>query len=239
MTYLPGPAAGLPSVGSLTGSETTLVSQGGIMRQTTTAAVGIYLRGTGSTGATAATASTTLTPAQVSYENYFKAFAARETRGVFDPTVAPNYLQETTGTYPALGAYQFDKNTLADVSYYLDDGNMSGLPWVDAKFTGLDGIVSKAAFLNSSTIQTKAAHAWYEKKGWPDLVSAGCATYRGQTIAGIQITSAALLGGTSLLGPAAVLNFLTSGGVTNPTDGYGTTLSSYMLGLANYQTPFD
>lgn len=173
-----------------------------------------------------------------SYDQYFLASGNRETHGVFSLTLTPIFTTESGNSYPALGAYQFDKNALIAVGYYTDDGNLNGLPWVDANFTGLDGITSKVAFLAAPAEQTKAAKAWHAKVAWPGLAAQGCLAYIGQTVTGIVITASGLLGGTSLLGPTAVSNFLTSGGVTDGTDGYGTKISSYILGLGGFTTPF-
>ena len=173
------------------------------------------------------------------YEDYFLAFANRETHGSFSLTLTPNYLQESGNSYPALGAYQFDKGALVAVGYYRDDGALSTLPWQDAFFTGLDGITSKAAYLNSPTIQTKSAHTWNQTVGWPSITNYGLQTYVKQTIGGIFITPGGLLGGVSLLGPDALKQFLQSNGATNPTDGYGTPISEYIAGLGGFATPFD
>lgn len=173
------------------------------------------------------------------YDDYFLAFANRETHGSFSLTLTPNYLQESGNTYPALGAYQFDKGAMIAVGYYKDDGALSTLPWQDAFFTGLDGMTSKVAYLNSPTIQTKSAHTWNQTVGWPSITNLALQSYIKQTVGGIFITAGGLLGGVSLLGPDALKQFLTTGGATDLTDGYGTHMSEYISGLGGFATPFD
>jgi hypothetical protein len=231
VTYLP-PRTTITAAGILAGGDGLSISQSGAARTTTLGALKTFIL-------SVATQPTVPVSTLGPYDDYFKASAARETRGVFDPTVAPNYQQESSSAYPALGAYQFDKQALIAVGYYRDDGNLSGLPWQDAFFTGLDGITSKTAFLNNPTIQTKAARTWNQVVGWPGITYLGLQTYVGRTIAGIKITAAGLLGGTSLLGPNALQSFLVSNGATDPTDGFGTHISEYVRGLAPYMTPFD
>lgn len=173
------------------------------------------------------------------YDQYFRAFAVRETVGGFDFTKTPNYQAESRNTYPALGAYQFDKLSLIAVGYYRDDGNLNGSEWQDTFFTGKDGITSKQKFLENPTVQDNAARTWTLDVGWKSITDLGLQNYIGQTIGGIHITAAALLGGVSLLGPDAVKQFIESNGQSNPTDSYGTPISEYMSNFSGFQTPFD
>lgn len=173
------------------------------------------------------------------YDQYFQAFAVRETVGGFDFTKTPNYQAGSGNSYPALGAYQFDKASLIATGYYRDDGAISNSRWNDAFFTGKDGINSEKAFLNNPAVQDKAARDWTNTVGWKGITDLGLQKYIGQTVANVGITAAGLLGGTSLLGPSAVKQFIESGGRNNPTDGYGTPVSDYISGFAGFQTPFD
>ncbi len=173
------------------------------------------------------------------YDQYFQAFAVRETRGGFDFTQTPNYQQGSGNSYPALGAYQFDKASLIAIGYYTNDGALSDSHWNDASFTGKNGITSEQSFLNNPAVQDQAAREWSASVGWPAVVADGLPQYIGQTIAGINITAAGLLAGTSLLGPDAVKQFITSGGQNDPTEAYGTHVSEYISNFAGFQTPFD
>lgn len=174
------------------------------------------------------------------YAQFALAVACRETLGTFDYVGrTPNYQAQNTSGPPALGAYQFDKNSLIATGYYTNDGNLTGFAWVDANFTGLDGITTKQAFLNSPTIQTKASNAWYAAVGWPEVQRLNLQSYRGQTRGGIFITSAALLGGMTLVSAAQLQQFLSTNGVTDPADGLGTPVSQYVRGLSGFVTPFD
>ncbi len=173
------------------------------------------------------------------YDQYFRAFAVRETVGGFDFTKTPNYQAESRNDYPALGAYQFDKNSLIAVGYYRNDGDLNGSHWQDTFFTGKDGISSKQAFLDNPTVQDNAARAWTLDVGWKSTTDLGLQKYIGQTIGGIHITAAALLGGASLLGPDAVKQFIESNGQSTSTDSYGTPISEYMSNFSGFQTPFD
>ena len=174
------------------------------------------------------------------YDQYFKAFAVRETGGgSFDPTKTPNYQAGSGNSYPALGAYQFDKLSLIATGYYRDDGALSNARWNDTNFTGKNGIYSQKDFLNNPAVQDQAAREWTNTVGWSSITDYGLQSYIGQTVGGIGITAAGLLGGTSLLGPDALKQFLDSGGRNNPTDGYGTPVSDYIAGFAGFQTPFD
>jgi len=185
---------------------------------------------------------TTSAPVQGStgtYDQYFQAFAVRETVGGFDFTKTPKYQAGSGNSYPALGAYQFDKGSLIAVGYYRDDGALSNSRWNDSFFTGKNGINSQQDFLNNPAVQDQAARDWTNNIAWPSIVADGLQNDIGQTIAGIGITAAGLLGGTSLLGLDAVKQFIDSGGSNNPTDGYGTPVSEYIANFAGFQTPFD
>jgi len=185
-------------------------------------------------------ASATLTQAATgTYDQYFHAFAVRETLGGFDFTRTPNYQAESGNSYPALGAYQFDKASLIATGYYRDDGALSDSHWQDSFFTGRDNITSKQAFLNNPAVQDSAAREWTATVGWKGILDLGLQNDIGQTIAGVHITAAALLGGTSLLGPDAVQQFITSGGQNDQADSYGTHISEYMANFSGFQTPFD
>lgn len=173
------------------------------------------------------------------YEQYFRASAVRETGGGFGSTQEPNYQATNGNSYPALGAYQFDKLSLIATGYYRDDGALSNARWNDANFTGKNGINSEKDFLNNPAVQDQAARDWTNTVGWSSITDYGLQSYIGKTVAGIGITAAGLLGGTSLLGPDALKQFLDSGGRSDPTDGYGTPISNYVAGFAGFQTPFD
>ena len=169
------------------------------------------------------------------YDQSFQAFAVRETGGGFGSTQAPNYQATNGNSYPALGAYQFDKLSLIATGYYRDDGALSDANWNDAFFTGKNGISSQQDFLNSPAVQDQAARDWTNTVGWSSIKDYGLQSYIGQTVDGIRITAAGLLGGTSLLGPDALKQFLNSGGRSDLTDGYGTPISNYVAGFAGFR----
>lgn len=173
------------------------------------------------------------------YDQYFQASAEAETGGGLGSTLPPNYQAGSGNSYPALGAYQFDKLSLIATGYYRDDGALNDANWNDAFFTGKNGINSQQDFLKNPAIQDQAARDWTNTVGWSSITDYGLQSYIGQTVDGIGITAAGLLGGTSLLGPDALKQFLNSGGASDPTDPYGTPISKYVAGFAAFQTPFD
>jgi Ca2+-binding RTX toxin-like protein len=174
------------------------------------------------------------------YEDFFHLLAVRESRGVFDASLTPNYQALGDNGYNYLGAFQFDEWAMENMGYYREDGDMNApINWKAGYFTGKDGINSMQDFLNNPQEQLDAAHQWMNEFVWGWVKDAGLEQYIGTTLGGVEITATGLLAGAHLRGANAVKQLLSSGGSVDPADPYGTPVSVYVKNFSGYESPFD
>lgn len=156
---------------------------------------------------------------------FYEALGMKESRG--------NYKAENRFGY--IGKYQMGEQALVEAGYYkksVKSPKDYNNDW-SGTFTGKDGVLSKADFLNNTTAQENAQTA-YQKAQWKQLQANGSTKFIGQTINGIKITPSALLGGAHLVGSAKVHRFLESNGKTDTTDRNGVSVSQYMKKFQDY-----
>ncbi len=96
------------------------------------------------------------------------------------------------------------------------------------------GIYNTAAFLNNPQLQEKAFSALLSKNKWE--LKDEIEKYEGKVIAGVTITESGLLAAAHLGGAGSVKKFLKSNGGRYITDGYGTSLRSYIKRYGGYDT---
>lgn len=96
------------------------------------------------------------------------------------------------------------------------------------------GIKDRREFLSNPTLQEKAFEALLaiNKHNLQNEIE----LYSGMVISGIEITESGILASAHLLGASSVKRFLRNKGSLRITDGYGTTLRSYMKKFAGYDT---
>ncbi len=96
------------------------------------------------------------------------------------------------------------------------------------------GINNKSNFLNSPQLQEKAFETLLSKNKWE--LRSEIEKYEGKIVAGIIITESGLLAAAHLGGAGSVKKFLKSNGKRFITDGYGTSLRSYIKRYSGYDT---
>ena len=114
-----------------------------------------------------------------------------------------------TNTFGYMGKYQFSKSTL-----------------------DLLGIKDKTVFLNSPQLQEKAFLLNTSRNKW--VLRRDIKNFSGKWVGGIRITESGILAAAHLAGPGGVKKYLRSGGTTTFSDGYGTTIKSYLKKFAGY-----
>lgn len=108
-----------------------------------------------------------------------------------------------------MGKYQFGKSTLRAV-----------------------GITDFDAFLNDVSLQEKAFKALVAKNKWE--LRKEIEQYSGRVINGVEITESGLIAAAHLSGAGSVKKYLKSNGRNGFTDGFGTSLKSYIKKFASY-----
>ena len=117
-------------------------------------------------------------------------------------------IRESNGNYKAknrygyLGKYQMGESAMIDAGYYKKPSGKYNNDW-SGQFTGKDGVYSVEDFLNNKQAQENAQKA-FKQAQWRYLQNSGAIKYLGQTINGIKITPAALLGGAHIGGHVKV-----------------------------------
>ena len=146
-------------------------------------------------------------------------------------------IRESSGNYKAknrygyLGKYQMGESAMVDAGYYKPKRNYNN-DW-SGQFTGKDGVYSVEDFLNNKQAQENAQKA-FKQAPWRYLQNTGATKYLGQTINGIKITPAALLGGAHIGGHVKVGDYVRSGGEIDGKDANGVPVSEYMRRFQDY-----
>lgn len=119
----------------------------------------------------------------------------------------------SVNTFGYLGKYQFAKGTLK-----------------------LIGIYNAHEFLNNPELQEKAFLANAARNKW--ILRRDIKRFVGKTIGGVKVTESGILAAAHLAGPGSVKRYLRSFGAIGFTDGYGTTIRSYMNKFSGFDTSF-
>lgn len=120
-------------------------------------------------------------------------------------------LYRLVNPYGYMGKYQFGKSTLRTL-----------------------GVYNTAEFLKTPDLQEQAFKALLSKNKWE--LRKEIAKYQGRFINGVKITESGLLAAAHLGGAGSVKSYLRSNGQTGFTDGFGTTLKSYIKKFGGYDT---
>lgn len=110
-----------------------------------------------------------------------------------------------------MGKYQFGKSTLRTI-----------------------GVYNTAEFLKNPLMQERAFKALLSKNKWE--LRKEIRRYEGKIISGIKITESGLLAAAHLGGAGSVKVFLRSNGQNTFTDGFGTSLRTYIKKFGGYDT---
>lgn len=146
--------------------------------------------------------------------------------------------RESSGNYRAknkqgfIGKYQMGEYAMIDAGYYKKNSKIGNNDW-SGHFTGKDGVYSVEDFLNNKQAQENAQKT-FKQAQWRYLKNIGATKYLGQTINGIKITPAALLGGAHIGGQGKVNDFVRSGGKIDGKDENGVPVSEYMRRFQDY-----
>ena len=126
-------------------------------------------------------------------------------------------LRESQGQYKLInslgymGKYQFGLNALRAI-----------------------GITNATAFLNNRELQEAAFNTLLAKNKWE--LKDEIEQYEGKVIGGVKITESGILAAAHLGGAGSVKKFFKSNGKRFITDGFGTSLRSYLKTFAGYDT---
>ncbi|MBN9283202.1 MULTISPECIES: peptidoglycan-binding protein LysM [unclassified Flavobacterium] len=120
-------------------------------------------------------------------------------------------LYDLVNPFGYMGKYQFGKSTLRTV-----------------------GIYNAAEFLKNPKMQEKAFKALLARNKWE--LRKEIDRYEGKVIKGVKITESGILAAAHLGGAGSVKSFLRSNGANGFTDGFGTSLRSYMKRFGGYDT---
>lgn len=110
-----------------------------------------------------------------------------------------------------MGKYQFGKSTLRTL-----------------------GVNNTSEFLKNPALQEKAFKALLAKNKWE--LRKEINRYEGRVINGVKITESGLLAAAHLGGAGSVKSYLRSNGQNGFTDGFGTSLRSYIKKFGGYDT---
>lgn len=122
-----------------------------------------------------------------------------------------NYL--IVNTFGYLGKYQFGRSTLE-----------------------LIGINNTHKFLENPVLQERAFLLNTSRNKW--VLRRDIARYTGKKIGGVQITESGILAAAHLAGPGSVKSYLRSGGANQFSDGFGTSIRSYLKKFSGYDVSF-
>lgn len=120
-------------------------------------------------------------------------------------------LYHLVNTYGYMGKYQFGKSTLQTV-----------------------GINNTSEFLKNPVMQEKAFKALLARNKWE--LKKEISRFDGKVINGIKITESGILAAAHLGGAGSVKKFLHSNGKNAFTDAYGTSVKTYIIKFAGYDT---
>ncbi|WP_051364238.1 hypothetical protein [Flavobacterium limnosediminis] len=120
-------------------------------------------------------------------------------------------LYRLVNTFGYMGKYQFGKSTLRTL-----------------------GVYNTNEFLKNPELQEKAFKALLSKNKWE--LRKEIRRYEGRIIDGVRITESGLLAAAHLGGAGSVKIFLRSNGQSGFTDGFGTSLKSYIRKFGGYDT---
>lgn len=120
-------------------------------------------------------------------------------------------LYTLVNSYGYMGKYQFGKSALRAV-----------------------GIRNTAGFLKNPIQQEKAFNALLAKNKWE--LRKEIKKFDGKKVGGVHITESGILAAAHLGGAGSVKNFLKSNGHIGYRDGFGTSIKSYMMKFAGYDT---
>ena len=123
------------------------------------------------------------------YDDFFNAIGAKESSGNYGA------IQKK---YGYLGKYQMGEAALIDCGYYKRDGRITN-SFIDAFWTGKDGVKSKGDFLKNHLGQENAIRV-YMKIQWGYILSKNLDRFVGKTRNGILFTISGLLAGAHLGG---------------------------------------
>lgn len=96
------------------------------------------------------------------------------------------------------------------------------------------GVKDTILFLNNPDLQEAAFYANTSRNKW--ILRKDIANFQDQVINGIRITESGILAAAHLAGAGNVKKFLRSGGRTNFSDGFGTSIKHYFRKFEGYDT---
>ncbi len=94
------------------------------------------------------------------------------------------------------------------------------------------GIFDSEEFLNDPQLQEKAFDALIAKNKW--ILRNEIKTFEGRRIDGIRITESGILAAAHLGGAGSVRKYLRSNGANSFSDGYGTSIKTYLKKFSGY-----
>jgi serralysin len=138
------------------------------------------------------------------------------------------------------GYFQMGESALRVTGYYGPDSTPAKMDlldgWTDK--AKAEGIGSLQDFLGNHAFQEKAITAYFsylwEGQWGQNFEGSNLKEFVGQTIGGVKVTVSGLMAGSHLVGANNVEAFLRSGGVTVPTDPFGTTVVEYLTKFGGY-----
>lgn len=133
-----------------------------------------------------------------------------------------------------LGAYQFGTAALTDAGLYkpAPGEDVHANTWKGTISIPGFGDMAPPQFAASPPAQDAAFHITGQRN-FSIAQQNGMTNYIGQNVGGVPITPDTLIAGMHFGGVEGTARFLASGGKINPADSNGTTLSNYMLRVAN------
>lgn len=120
-------------------------------------------------------------------------------------------LYRLVNPYGYMGKYQFGKSTLRTI-----------------------GVTNTTKFLRNPDLQEKAFKALLARNKWE--LRNEINRYEGRVINGVKITESGILAAAHLGGASSVKSYLRSNGQNGFTDGFGTSIRSYIKKFGGYDT---
>lgn len=118
-------------------------------------------------------------------------------------------LYKIVNSFGYMGKYQFGKSALKSI-----------------------GITDTKMFLDDPVLQEKAFDALVAKNKW--ILRKEIERFEGKKINGITVTESGIIAAAHLGGAGSVKRFLRSGGADGFSDGYGTSVRSYLKAFSGY-----
>lgn len=160
------------------------------------------------------------------YKEFFEALGMRESSG--------DYTKINKKTR-YLGKYQMGEAALVDCEYYRNDKHPFDNNFIDALWTGKDGVHSKNDFLNTPQAQENAVRQ-YANINWQKIKKYNLDLYIGETKHGYLLTISGMLAGAHLVGFGGLYTFVKTGEIQR--DQFLTEITEYIKKFAGYDTPF-